>query len=136
MTGPAIARMKTIDPRNSYLARQRLVYWEPALEPPNNWLPLLGRDDVTVRFSDEESGFADTGYASTIAGLGPFDMVESTGEPGTYYYDVQVTALQTPLLARLGSVIYQITEGAVGASGTYMLCVSLPLLVGQPRNPT
>lgn len=130
MTGPAIARFKTIDPRNSYLARQRLSYWEPAL---GQFIPWTGQDDVTVRFSDEVTGYTDEGFASTISGLGPFAMVESTAEEGVYYYNVAAFALQSPLGTRIGSTIYQIVEGGAGDSGTYLVVETLPLLVSQPR---
>lgn len=133
MTGIAIARFKTIDPRNNYLARQRLLYWEGALA---QYLPWIGRDDITVRFSLEASGYTDEGVVSTISGLGPFSMVEATGEAGVYYYDVASLALRDALSDLVGTVIYQIVEGGAQASGTFALCDSLPLMVSSPRYPT
>lgn len=132
MTGPAVARYKTIDPRNAYLARQRLTYYEPAV---GQFIAWAGQDDVTVRFSDESTGFTAEGFASTITGLGPFDMSESTAEPGVYYAEIPAASLLTPLLARIGDYVYQIVEGGVGDSGTYALVETLPLLVAQPRYP-
>lgn len=133
MTGIAIARFKTIDPRNTYLVRQALMYWENAL---GEWIAWTGRDDITVRFSTEETGFTDEGIVSTISGLGPFDMVEASGEPGVYFYAVPALALRDALLPLVGQVIYQIVEGGTQASGTFILTDSLPLLVSQPRFPT
>ncbi len=134
MTGPAIARFKPIDGWNTFLARQRLEYYEPAA---GGFIPWSGRTDVTCRLSLEPTGYTDEGWASTIEDCGPFDMVEASGDAGMYYYDIATSNLANGgLRDMVGDTIYLIVEGAVGYSGTYTLTVSVPLRVIEPRYAT
>lgn len=123
-----ITRLKTINPRNAYLARQAMLYFEPLT---NTYLPWAGRTDVTVRFSTDPDGFTDTGYPDTL--LGPYPMTE-TADPGVYYAEISGDDLSAALLARVGETIYQIVEANYGSYYNGLTDVQ-PLLVVEPRAP-
>ena len=124
-----ILRSKTIQPRNAYLARQSLRDYVAASD---SFEPWTGRSDVRVRFSVEPTGFDSHGVESTL--FGPYDMTESSGEPGTYAVAVPVADVTDALSSLVGSTIYQVVEG--GFDGTdYALTDVLALVVTEPRQP-
>lgn len=126
---PQVTRIKPINPRNDYLAREQILYYESVV---NKWLPWQGRSDVTVRFSSDPDGYTDTGYPDTL--FGPYDMTES-GDPGVYYADIAADDFSAILLALgNGATIYQVVEANYG---TYYFGLSTvqPLLITDPRAP-
>lgn len=126
---PQITRIKPINPRNDYLARQQILYYESAI---NQWLPWQGRTDVGVRFSSDPDGYTALGYPDTL--FGPYPMYES-GDPGVYYADIPADDF-TDILLGLGDgeTIYQVVEANYGTAN-YGLSTVQPLLITDPRAP-
>jgi hypothetical protein len=126
-----ITQQKTINVRNDFLAREALTIYDGGT---NTFIALLGAGDVTARLSTLPTGFDVTGNPSTITGLGPSAMVESTGVRGTYYYAFNAAALKTGLATLVGTTVYLVVEG-VYANDANALVVVQPLLVVDPRAP-
>jgi hypothetical protein len=104
---------------NAHLAREVLTVYDPASD---SYVPYLN-GVATVRLSLSPTG------ATTIAGTGPFPMVETTpGVSGIYYYVYEPTVVA---LVGAAAIIYQVVEG--GAFNE--LKVVQPLTVVTPRPP-
>jgi len=119
---------RNIPIRNAWVARMGIRVFSDVL---NDWTPYLGGEDVHVRFSRFATGYDFSGYPSTI--LGPYPMIE-TPNPGWYYFTVDADVVTEHLAPLVGQTIYQIVEGAYGAT-YFELTTSEPLLVIDPRFP-
>jgi len=110
---------KTIQPRNTYLARVELTRYNPATNAYVTWTGTNG----FVSFCTDALG------ASVIPGLGNFALTE--GVAGVYYAQIDPTSTNL-LIPYAGQTIYQVVRMGPNALIPDLDGV-VPLLVEQPR---
>lgn len=114
------ATRKTIQPRNTYLARIELTRYVGS----SNSFTVWTNTSATVSFCTDALG------ASPIAGLSSFPLTES-GTLGTYYAEIS-PAYTNLLIPYVGQTIYQVVRAGANLAVPDLDGV-VPLLVEQPR---
>lgn len=114
------AVQKIIYLSNAWLTRQPLRVFDPS----SNSFKVYTAGSATVRFSALPDG------STTITGMGPFALAETSSGSGIWYYVVPNTVV-VRLATYVDQLVYQVVE-----AGAYSEMQNIqPLLVTEGRPP-
>jgi hypothetical protein len=91
---------KTIYTANAHLTRQAIEVYDQATD---TFVPMTG-GTFTVSFATSANG------SGPISGLQALPLAAVAGAPGSYFAVIQAATL-APLVALVGTIVYQIVQG-------------------------